>query len=191
MGEFVSDLIEIDGLDLDRTVGRTEDDKFLSLGSMEILNVFRKKSSCEGCPVFDRGCLPNERSRPRDPARTRRGGGGETNARATGPQTTHVQVKYWTPSFAPSCLPRWGSSHSTPSQVPGVPRTGPMNLIVPMCPERDMRVPILGGVAAMVVQGYFRSRSKVISDLYFTHISSATWWCERVTGGGPSEPGRR
>jgi hypothetical protein len=50
-----------------------------------------------------------------------------------------------------------------------------------------MRVPILGGVAAMVVQGYFRSGSKVISDVYFTHISSGTWWCERVTGGGPSE----
>jgi hypothetical protein len=62
MGKFVSDLIEIDGLDLNRTVGRTEDDKFLSLGSMEILNVFREKSLCEGCPVFDRGCLPNERS---------------------------------------------------------------------------------------------------------------------------------
>ena len=60
MGELVSDLIEIHGLDLDCTIGRAEDDELLSLGSVKILNVFRKKGSYESCPVFDRGCLPNE-----------------------------------------------------------------------------------------------------------------------------------
>ena len=60
MGEFVSDFIEIHSLHFDSSIGRTKDDKFLFLGSMEILYVFRKKSSCEGCPILDRGCLPDE-----------------------------------------------------------------------------------------------------------------------------------
>lgn len=39
MRELVSDFVEIHGLDLDRAVGRAEGDKFLPLGSMEILYV--------------------------------------------------------------------------------------------------------------------------------------------------------
>ena len=58
--ELVSDLIEIHGLDLDSSFGRTEDDKFLPLRSTKILYIFRKESSFEGCPVFDSGRLPNE-----------------------------------------------------------------------------------------------------------------------------------
>lgn len=58
--ELVSDLIEVHGFDLNCSVGRTKDDKFLALRSVEILYIFRKESSFEGCPVFDRGCLPNE-----------------------------------------------------------------------------------------------------------------------------------
>ena len=58
--EFVSDLIEVYGFDLNCPIGRSEDNKFLPLRSMEILYVFRKECSFEGCPVFDRGCLPNE-----------------------------------------------------------------------------------------------------------------------------------
>ena len=58
--ELVSDLIEIHGLDLDSSFGRTEDDKFMPLRSVKILYVFRKESSFEGCPVFDSGGLPNE-----------------------------------------------------------------------------------------------------------------------------------
>ena len=60
MGEFISDFIEVHGLDLNGPIGRTKDDKFLPLGPVDILYVFRKKCPCEGCPVFDRGCLPNE-----------------------------------------------------------------------------------------------------------------------------------
>ena len=77
---------------------------------------------------------------------------------------THVQVKYRTPSFTPSCFPRWGSSHSTPSQVPAVPSTGPTNLMVPMCPEREIRVPTFGGL--LIVEVYFCSGSQVIAVLY-------------------------
>lgn len=58
--ELVSDLIEVHGFDLNCSIGRTEDDKFLPLRSVKILYVFRKEGSFEGCPVFDRGCLPNE-----------------------------------------------------------------------------------------------------------------------------------
>ena len=58
--ELVSDLIEIHGLDLDGSFGRTEDDKFLPLRSTKILYIFRKESSFESCPVFDSGRLPNE-----------------------------------------------------------------------------------------------------------------------------------
>ena len=36
-------------------------------------------------------------------------------------------VKYWIPLCEPECFPREGSSHSTPSQVPDVPSTVPVN----------------------------------------------------------------
>jgi hypothetical protein len=60
MGELVPDLIEVHGLDLNGSIGRTKDDKLMPLRSMEILYVFRKESSSKGCSVFDRGCQPNE-----------------------------------------------------------------------------------------------------------------------------------
>lgn len=59
-GEFISDFIEVHGLDFNGPIGRTKDDKFLPPGPVDILYVFRKKCSYEGCPVVDRGCLPNE-----------------------------------------------------------------------------------------------------------------------------------
>lgn len=38
--ELLSNFIEVDGLDFNDPVGRTEDDKFLSLGPVNILYVF-------------------------------------------------------------------------------------------------------------------------------------------------------
>lgn len=46
---------------------------------------------------------------------------------------THLEWKYRTPvfSYTPLCLPRAGSSHSTPYQSPFVGGTGPWYRIVP------------------------------------------------------------
>jgi hypothetical protein len=60
------------------------------------------------------------------------------------PCTSHKQVKYLIPSFTPSCLPRVGSSHSTPSHVPVVPVTSPMYLTVPVCDITFRRAPGTG-----------------------------------------------
>jgi hypothetical protein len=60
MRKSSSDLIEVHGFDLNGPIGRTKNNKFLAFGPVGIFYVFRKKSSCEGCPVFDGGCLPNE-----------------------------------------------------------------------------------------------------------------------------------
>ena len=54
-----------------------------------------------------------------------RRGAAEVQSKIRRVDYSYLHSKYLTPLWLPSCLPLLGSSHSTPSQSPLVPWTGP------------------------------------------------------------------
>lgn len=69
----------------------------------------------------------------------------------------YLQLKYFTSWWVPLCFPRWGSSHSTPSQSPFVFSTVPMNLTVARSLPTWMRVP-MRRLSGMVLVWDMRAR---------------------------------
>ena len=65
-------------------------------------------------------------------------------------ERSHRHEKYRRSSLIPSCFPRAGSSHSTPSHRPWVPSTWPTNLMVPRWPARASRAPTAGAADELV-----------------------------------------
>lgn len=79
-----------------------------------------------------------------------------TNDAAVGLSQLHE--KYLLPPVVPSCLPLLGSSHSTPTQVPSWPSTGPTYRTVALC-------------LAMI------SRSPTSTDIMFSCYVDCPWAC--------------
>ena len=76
----------------------------------------------------------------------------------------------------PSCLPREGSSHSTPSHEPVAPATSPLYLTVQSAPSYERRWPMAAGVGTGVDVDIFGA------DVFFLVFCclgppSVAFWC--------------